>query len=232
MITYVLVENHLTDDPDDYMAMVKPSGTVTEEDVIDRMVQQGSTVTRADIVSVLENQYVAIEYLVLDGKHVNTPLANFGVSIKGVFDSYEDTFDPARHQLRAIVSAGKRYRRTVPDKGRATKGEARLSVPNLEAYTDLNTGARNGTLTPGGMGQVTGYRLKFNPADASQGIFFVASDGSAIKVEVLGHNLPRELMFLIPAGLAVGDYTLEVRATVPGSPYVRTGGLAATLTVS
>ncbi len=232
MITYVLVENHLTDDPNDHTAVVQPSGTATQDDVINHIIQQGSTVTRPDIVSVLESQYVAIEYLVLEGKHVNTPLANFAVSIKGVFNGYGDTFDPARHQLKAAVSAGKRYRRAVPGKGRATKGEARLPVPNLEAYTDLNTKARNSTLTPGGMGQVTGYRLKFDPADANQGIFFVASDDSATKVKVMGSNMPRELMFLIPASLAVGDYTLEVRATVPGSPQVRTGTLSATLTVS
>jgi hypothetical protein len=181
---------------------------------------------------VLEDRCAAIEYLVLDGKHVNTPLANFGVSIKGVFNGKGDTFDPARHRLKATVSAGKRLRRTIPDRGRTIQEEAHLPAPNPEEYNDVNTGKRNGVLTPGGMGQVVGYRLKFDPADASQGIFFVASDGSATKVDVAGHNRPRELMFMIPASLAVGDYALEVRAAVPGSTQVRTGTLPATLTVS
>ncbi|MBC8264311.1 MAG: DUF4469 domain-containing protein [Anaerolineales bacterium] len=32
-------------------------------------------------------------------------------------------------------------------------------------------------------------------------------------MDVVGRNKPGELMFIVPAGLASGDYTLEVRAT-------------------
>jgi hypothetical protein len=87
-------------------------------------------------------------------------------------------------------------------------------------------------LTPGGMGQVVDHRLKFDPTDANQGVFFVAEGGGATKVDVVGRNKPGELMFMVPAGLASGDYTLEVRATIHGSEDVRTGALDATLTVS
>ena len=51
-------------------------------------------------------------------------------------------------------------------------------------------------------------------------------------MDVVGRNKPGELMFIVPAGLASGDYTLEVRATIHGSEDVRTGALGATLTVS
>jgi len=110
-INYVLHENNLTSDPDDYMALVQPVGTAELEDVIERIVAQGSTVTRADIVSVLEDYHTAIENLVLEGVNVNTPGANYRVSIKGVFTGLTDGFDPNRHQVRAIVSAGRRFRR-------------------------------------------------------------------------------------------------------------------------
>ncbi len=231
MITFVLLENHLTTDPDDYMAVVQPSGTATQEDVIEHIIQQGSTVTRADILSVIEDHATAVIYLVLDGKTVTTPLANFGVAIKGVFDGKGDSFDPSRHQLRGTVNAGKRYRKEVPNKAKTGKAEARLPAPNPEEYNDLNTGERNGVLTSAGMGQNIGHRLKFDPADDNQSIFFVAEDGSATKVEVAGRNKPAELMFLIPT-LASGDYQLEVRAAVYDSQQVRTGTLPMTLTVS
>jgi len=86
-------------------------------------------------------------------------------------------------------------------------------------------------LTPGGMAQVTGHRLKFDPADAAQGVYFVAEGGGETKVDVVGRNKPAHLMFIVPQGLAPGDYTLEVRATVY-SEDVRTGALDAVLTVS
>ncbi len=122
MITYVLLENHLTADPDDYMAIVQPSGTVTQDDIIDHIIQQGSTVTRADILSVIEDFTTAVIYLVLDGKNVNTPLANFGAGIKGVFDGKDDAFDPSRHQLRGTVSAGKKIPQRGPRQGQDEQG--------------------------------------------------------------------------------------------------------------
>jgi hypothetical protein len=231
-INYVLFENNLTSDPDDYMALVQPTGTADLEAVIERMIQQGSTVVKADILSVLEDYHSAIENMVLEGMNVNTPSANFGASVKGVFEGQADGFDPSRHQLTATVSPGKRFRKAIKERGQATKQEAVKPMPNLLEYTDLNSGERNSVLTPGGMGQVVGHRLKFDPADANQGVFFVAEGGGATKVDVVGRNKPGDLMFTVPAGLAAGDYTLEVRATIRGSEDVRTGALGATLTVS
>ncbi len=231
MIVYVLLENHLTADPDDYMALIQPSGTITQDDIIEHIIQQGSTVTRADILSVIEDYTTAVIYLVLDGKNVNTPLANFSVGIKGVFDGKDDAFDSSRHQLRGTVSAGKRYRKEVPSKGRTSKGEARVRMPNPEVYNDFNSGERDSVLTSGGMGELTGHRLKFDQADVNQGIFFVAEDNSAARVEIVGRNKPGDLMFTVPV-LASGDYRVEVRAIMPGGVQVRTGALLAMLTVS
>ena len=63
----------------------------------------------------LEDYHSAIENLVLEGMNVNTPLANLGASIKGVFDGQADSYDPARHQLTATVSPGKRFRAAIND---------------------------------------------------------------------------------------------------------------------
>ncbi len=230
MITHALLENHLTSDPDDYRAIVQSSGSATQADLIDHIIQQGSTVTRTDIKSVVEGITAAIIYMVLDGKNVNTPLANFGAGIKGVFDGKDDSFDSNRHQLRATVSAGKRYRKEIPNRGKTNKGEARVRLPNPEVYNDLNTGERDSVLTSGGMGQLTGHRLKFDPADDNQGIFFVAEDNSATRVTITGRNKPADLLFTVPV-LPPGDYRVEVRTIMSGGAQMRTGVLMATLTV-
>jgi hypothetical protein len=189
-INYILVENNLTSDPDDYAARVQPAGTAELQDVIERIIMQGSTVTRADIVSVLEDYHTAIEALVLEGVNVNTPGANYSASIRGVFEGPADGFDPARHQVRAAVRPGKRFRKAVQGRAQAVKGEAMLPRPNPVEFTDVNTGERNSMLTPGGMAQVIGHRLKFDPADAAQGIYLVAEGGAEIKVDVVGSNKP------------------------------------------
>ncbi len=231
-VKYVLQENNLTTDPDDYMARVRSVGTAGMDEIIERMIQQGSTVTRADIVSVLEDYHTAVENLLLQGMNVNTPLANFSVSIRGVFHGMADTFDPSRHQLSAAIVAGPRLRKTLGERGQAVKEEAVKPAPNPVDYIDLNSGERNGHLTPGGMGQIVGHRLKFNPADPQQGIFFIASDDTETRVAIVGKNKPGELLFLVPDGLASGEYLLEVRAILKGGTEVRHGRLDAVLTVA
>ena len=231
-INYTLFENNLTSDPTDYMAMVQPTGTAELEDVIERIIQQGSTVTRPDIVSVLEDFFTAIESMALEGMNVNTPSANYGASIKGIFDGQADGYDPSRHQISAKVTAGKRYRRAIGDRAQAVKQEAVKPKPNPLEYTDINSGERNSVLTPGGMGQLVGHRLKFAPADPEQGVFFMAPDGSSsTRVDVVGKNKPGELMFMVPDSLAAGDYVLMIRAGF-GEDDVRMGALEATLTVA
>jgi hypothetical protein len=230
-INYVLLENHLTSDPDDYMAMVHTTGTADLGDVIDRIIERGSTVTRADIVSVLEDYYAAIENLVLEGLNVNTPGANYGASIKGVFDGRDDAYDAARHQVEGAVSPGRRFRKCVRERARVSKLEQIRPKPNPTDYYDIVTGQRNSVLTPGAMGRVVGHRLKFDAEDPAQGIFFVAADGSEMQVTLAGRNKPSELIFTVPQGLAPGAYALEVRATINGGVEIRTGRLEAPLNV-
>jgi hypothetical protein len=55
-------------------------------------------------------------------------------------------------------------------------------------------------------------RLSFDPADPEQGVYFVAVDGTETKVEVIGHNRPSNLTFIIPQTLAAGDYTVLVKS--------------------
>jgi hypothetical protein len=75
-----------------------------------------------------------------------------------------------------------------------------------------------------------GYRLKFDPADPTQGLFFIGDSGDT-RVDIVGKNTAVELMFLVPASLIPGNYTLELRTTM-GNHTIRTGTLAASLTVA
>ena len=62
-------------------------------------------------------------------------------------------------------------------------------------------------MTPGGLAQLDGHRLKFDPADPAQGIFFVAADRRETRVEEIARNRPAELILRVPP-LAAGTYPL------------------------
>lgn len=124
------------------------------------------------------------------------------------------------------------FKRAIRENGGVQKLEAVTRSPNLLEYLDTNSGQTNTTLTPGGMGHVVGHRLKFDPADPSQGIFLsqVGNGDDPVRVDIVGKNNPSELMFLVPATLTAGEYTLSVRALF-GLTDVRTGTLKELLTV-
>lgn len=230
-IRYSLHDNRLTPDPDDRFARVESDRTVGLDEVADRIAGAGSTVTRVDALSVLEAlQGVLQEYLV-DGAHVSLPFANFRVGIQGVFADDDDQFDASRHAVVPRVQAGAALRRAFAGPVPTAKVAASRPAPAVLHVTDLNTGERDAALTPGGMAEVTGTRLRVDPSVAGEGVVFVAeADGAETAVEVFGQNAPRRLLFLVPAGLAAGGYRVAVRATF-GSE-LREGRSDAVLTVA
>jgi hypothetical protein len=81
------------------------------------------------------------------------------------------------------------------------------------------------------MGRLVGSRLKVDPDDPEQGIFFIAEDGRATRVEVIAKNVYSELIFLVPANLSPGTYRLQVRALFNQSD-LRAGHLGQKLTIT
>lgn len=227
-INFSLYKNNLSSEANQYRAVVQASGTMDYEQIVDLVVKQNSTVTRADVLAVLDNFFTVIEDALLLGFNVNTPGINGRVSIKGGFEGQNDGFVAGRNRVEASFTPGLRMRRAM-QQAQVQKQEGSERLPRPLDYTDLNSGELNSQVTPGGMGQLTGYRLKFDPVDTAQGIFFV--NGSATRVSVVGKNGPSELMFMVPPGLAPGDYNLEVRSSM-GNGTVRTGVLAYALTIS
>ena len=229
-ITYVLRENRMTEDPNDYMASVVVNHSAEMKDVIDRMVTRGSTVTRADILSVMEDFQGALESMIQDGFNVVTPFANFRVSIRGVFNGTTDSFDSSRHSILTLVNAGKRLKAFCLQNLSPMKSETPINSPSLLEFFDHNSGERNAVMTRGGIGRITGHRLKFDPEDANQGIFLIAEDGTETRITVVGMNKPSQLMFSIPGSLPPGTYTLEVRVLF--TTKIRTGTLPEPLSVA
>lgn len=228
-IWYNLHPNPFTTEDGQFRAVVQSQGTVTMEDVIERMMAFGSVLNKADATAAVNNFFTVIDSYLLDGYNVNIRGGNYKPTIKGVFTSETDSFNPSRHQIEVSISAGSQLRR-VMQQAHPQKLETIEVQPNLLAYVDIVSGQRNSTLTPGGMGQLVGYRLKFDAADPAQGIFFIAADGTASRVEHIGKNSPGELMFMVPAGLTPGSYRVEVRVAASAGGQ-RSGQLKAALTV-
>jgi hypothetical protein len=224
-----LFENHLTSDPNDYMAVVQSLPSKTQDDVIDLMIGRGSTVTKAEALSVMEEYAASIEQLLKDGFSINTPLFNLALSVKGVFYGPEENFNPAVHSVQINISAGTRLN-SIGKQVTVERVKGSSPKPDPEYLYDLGSDTRNQALTPGNIAQVRGSRLKFDPADPQQGIYLLAPDGAETKATTVSRNKPAQLDFLVPP-LAAGEYRLEIRAILHGSKDLKKGALAYPLTV-
>lgn len=229
MIDFGLYKNKVTNGKNLFRAIVLPKGTATLDDVIDRMLEQGTTLTRQDIMAVLDLFFQTIMMLILEGRNVTTPLVNFGVTIKGNFLSQYDSFDKARHWVRARVNANKQFRNKIKAQAKVQQQKANRPMPQPEEYLNP-TGNDNSILPPGGGAKLRGHNLQFDVADPEQGIFLIANDQTRTRIDGVLHNTARELIFLVPADLTAGEYTLEVRARF-GNDNVRSGFLEGSLTV-
>lgn len=219
-LKFALFENNLTSDPTDYMAVVQDQPSKTLEDVIDLMIGRGSTVTKAEALSVIEEYSTAIEQLLKDGYSINTPIFNLSPSIKGVFYGADQSFNRAAHSVKINVTPGIRIRE-IGSQITVEKVKGASPQPDIEYLYDLGSDTRNGQLTPGNIAQIRGSRLKYDINDPAQGIYLIATDGVENKVTTIARNMPAQLDFLVPV-LTPGEYRLEVRAVVnKGKEYKR-----------
>ncbi|WP_441001339.1 DNA-binding domain-containing protein [Fodinibius sp. SL11] len=230
-IKYSLIPNNLTSDPEDHMAVVQDQASRTIDDIIDEIADRGSTVTKADILSVVEEYQAVIAKFLKNGDRLNTPLFRTSASISGVFEDQTDSFDRSRHYVRLNVNPGPRIGEIAEDlpveKVAATRVE-----PVLELFKDFASDTQNDTVTPGGAAELRGSYLKVDPSDANQGIFFIASDGTETKADTIMRNKPANLIFMVPDTLISGEYEVEVRSLLQGHTNIRSGRLNANLVVA
>jgi rRNA pseudouridine-1189 N-methylase Emg1 (Nep1/Mra1 family) len=75
----------------------------------------------------------------------------------------------------------------------------------------VNSGTTNEEISPGGTMTMIGERLKVDENENDEGVFFIDATGQDTKVDKYIKNLPSEMIFVIPATLATGDYRIAVR---------------------
>ena len=228
-LKYALFENHLTDDPSDYMAVVQLQASKSQEDVIDLMIGRGSTVTKAEALSVLEEYAAAIEQLLREGQALNTPLFNLSPTIKGVFTSEDESYNAATHTVKINVTPGKRLKQ-VANEIEVQRVAGVSPQPDLLYVDDLGSGTRSEQLTPGNIARLKGSRLKFDPTDPLQGIFLVSEANAETRISTVSRNKPAQLDFLVPA-VAPGLYKLVVRTLLKNTKTIRSGTLQVELNI-
>lgn len=227
-VEYELQLNKLTTEENVYAAAVRTFATASLDDIVDRIMDGGSTVTRGDVAAVLEQAIVVCENFLQDGYRVNIDgLVDLFPRIRGKFTGPLDTYDPSRHSLDLAAMPGNRVRKSFKATAVPEKIVGDKVRPLLVEYQDLATGTVNTTLTRGNIGSVAGKQLAYDATAADEGLFLVSADANPpVKVSAVQKNKPGELIFLVPPDLTeFGSYQMEVRTRPKGCKELRVGRL-------
>ena len=217
-----------------FIAQVQVRGSLGFAEMADRMIDQGSSITKPDILAVFENLATALETAMLQGYRVNFGgLFDMFPSVSGTFEGITAAFNPTANSVDVRARCGSRIRNSVMAKASVERVHLHKPAPMPLEFSDLATGEANGQLTPGHIGTLSGMRLKFNGEAADEGVFLIpVVAGDAVRVTSFQRNQPKELVFLIPPLAAGTSYRLEVRARMNGSEDLRSGVLNTALAVA
>jgi hypothetical protein len=212
---YFLTDNHLTSDPDDQMAIPTNIRSYSDDQIIDRIMLRGTTLTRPDLLAAIRAYQEEHGYIVEEGNGFNTGLITAGPDIVGKFNGVTDSFDHSRHKIRYSVN----FSRTIQEKVakvKMNKVQAPNTGPIITGIRDGVSGLTDGTLTAGGVLDISGSRLKVFPDLPDDGVYFVVSGGGEYKASTLVENKPARLIVMLPP-MPSGAYTLEVRTHFLGN---------------
>ena len=206
MLKYTLVENQLTERPNDYMAQTIAVRAYDKEAIIALMLRRGTLLTRTDVLAVLNGLEETDADILKDGGTVNLPL---------------DSFDGSRHKLNVNLSKSTLLR-DAEKQVRFTKTDAAAPASAITEIKDVVSDTINHMLTPGGVIQLWGSNLKLAGDHADAGLWFVPETGEAIRAEVIVTNKPASLIAMIPTALAAGSYTLRIVTQYTGGTLLKT----------
>ena len=218
-LQYDLLKNTLGNKPKGYHGIVCNQKVNSKEELIELMLNRGSSLTKSDIEGVLTCLDEVLKQMVKNGEGVNTGTFTLHIDIKGNFPTANSHFDKANNSLAININANKSFKESLEEveleRVYSTGKEARITT-----VEDVASQTNDSVLTPSGGLKVFGNRIKIEaavPADNKEGLYLInTSDDSETKLSNQIANKPSELIYIIPS-LQAGKYKLQVRTYYSGS---------------
>lgn len=229
MIKYALAKNQLAKNKPNYIANVSCMDYKTYNDLLDIMVEEGSGITRPQAIAVMERLIQSVNRLLEEGCTVNTPLFKVRPTIKGVFETEDDYFDPRKQKISYTMCAGQRLK---PVTANIVLKKVKSTLPEIKTYFDGVSQKTNNIITPGGNAIIKGENLQFDPEDPEQGVFFcdVHHPKKAIRALSFTKYSFNQTIFTNPR-LEPGNYILRLKTSNSDQSIKCSGALKQVLTV-
>jgi hypothetical protein len=207
-----LVDNPLTQRTDDRYGRVINIASVDVETLIARAIANGYNGN----LETMKADYQAIKgealKSVVRGEINNFGLTHNSIGVNGPFLGDAPVWNPEVNSLVPRSVASKEWRELLKNTPVKVIGMAPDQAA-ISTVTDVATGKVNEWLTPGGMANVKGSRIRIAGDKPGIGLFLANQDTQKV-IEVpansIGLNDPSTIMFVVPVNIEVGNYLLSI----------------------
>ena len=207
-----LYKNKFTKDPNHYTARATTERMLKIQDICQSAVIRGGADVSSETMQYMVELYLKeMAYQLCDGYGVDNGYFTLKPTIKGVFTSPEETFNPEKHHIRLLFAENERLRKALSVVELQILGMAKSNL-YIKQVTDCKTGIVNARLTPQYNLEISGNMLKIVGDHPDVGVYFMnLQTNERIKVESVEivKNLRSSLLVMIPV-LDAGDYCLEI----------------------
>ena len=204
--------NLLTKDVDnDYTAEVSTmKNTLRNEDIAQRIVDEGSEYKYDTLLSIINQHDRVIREAVMDGYSVLTKTCQYTPRVAGSWIGSRAKFDPEKHKGTLDLILASEMRESLSHVGVEVL-TVKDSGANIGLVVNTFTGLSNDVITPGDDIRIEGEKIRVSGEAEGVGVFFIASDGTEHPVtRRLTTNDPKCLLARVPSDLADGQYTLRI----------------------
>ena len=206
---YYLIPNKLADDGS-YIARIVAGKSYTESELIDLILSERNILSRPDLECALTALEEAIVKIVQEGNSLNLPWVKLGYGMKGRFATIDTKRNPDDHPLELNVKAGSLLTDAV-----AEVRLIRIHTPDFGSrivrFIDYQSQTSNTKLTPGGMFEIIGERLRIAGDQPDEiGLYVRDQNSKKTRVPTLLKNEPACLCGKLPDDLAPGVYQVVI----------------------
>jgi hypothetical protein len=197
---------------EDRSGRVLPTGSRKIDDLIDLAVKRHTDLNPAT----LKASYEILKALAME-EVCNARLVEFGLScyrlgVNGVFAGDHARWDSDRHSLDLQATATAEMRRALKAIPVEVRGMAATGT-FINTLTDLVSGEVNTHITPGGVVNLAGVKMKIAGTAKGVGLHLTSlATGKATQLPPtsIALNNPAKITFLVPPDLPAGDYKLSI----------------------
>ena len=222
-ITYTVRKNYLTpmggEDAGYWGHVIRSSNAVGRDYIVNLMSRKNTTVSRQDIISVLDLFAETVKDLMSQGFSIETGLFNSFITMKGKFESEDDLFDPRVHSLKINMTPDPSVIKYVTTFAELRKIKNKTLLPEIKTVYDYATRTTNEFITPGHTVELIGTDLNMEADNETHGLYIKNTIlGADVKITTIHKQTKLRIVFTVPENLEPEEYEIEFRGGTASIP--------------